>query len=320
MKVYCKNLILVRLVFISIFICIISTVGATAPKVQYKFQFNPPNGISYITTCKSTKVVDNGATGKQVDVSISKEQIQITKTENGYLLVPKTLSVEMTRNGGKLPAAQEASMQALAKISLPCSLDANGKLTSVNNTDELYQVIDAMLKDQNFSTPDKLAELRESIKTGVVDNIASDWNNRIVGFTGKTVNAGDIWKSQQEIGSSFGNVNVTMKTYFGNPVIANKHNCLKIGFAYVGDKNSIKQLMTKIMETISKTIPAGYPAPQVINATISGKGSRIIDPSTMLIYSDEVSRTMTMTLRIAGMGDMPTTFSESKIYRYDYLD
>ncbi|MHB1458198.1 MAG: hypothetical protein ACYC0V_14915 [Armatimonadota bacterium] len=318
MQTHKEKTIFIGFVVICTLMCMVSATFAAVPNVQYRFKFNPPSGTSYITTCISTKSIDNGAAGKRVDVSTSKEQIQINKTDRGYSFAPKTLSVEMTRNGEKLPASQEVSIQALARVPLVCNLDANGRLISIDNVEALKQAIDTMLKEQNPGSANISAEIVEAMKASITNNITLDWNNRIVGFVGKTVNSGDVWVSRQEIGSTFGDISVAMKTYFGNPVIVDNHNCMKIGFAYSGDKNSTKQLMSRIMDTIAKSTPAGYPMPKVISATLSGKGHRIVDPSTMLVYSEEVSRTMKMRLSIPGTGDVITTFNQSRVYTYDY--
>lgn len=307
-----------RFALLAACICIVSATAIAAPKVQYKFQFNPPSGTTYTTTCISTKVIDNGISEKRVDVSTTKEQITITKTDDGYSVGCRALSVEKTRNGKKVPPDQDLAMQALTQVTLTFRLDANGKLTAIDGIEELNQVFDTMLDGLDKASSGKQEGLNKSIKKGLVDSITAEWNNRIVGFVGETTESGDMWASMEKVVTPFGDINVIMKTYFGNPVVLNKHDCVKLGFAYTADKKSIGEFISNIMELVAKPAEKGSQTPKVIGATLTGKGHRIVDPSTMLIYAEEVHRTVRMRLSIPGRDDVVTTYNESKVYSFDY--
>lgn len=317
---YAGNEVSARLALLAACICTLSVAGIAAPKAHYEFRFNPPSGTTYTAACKSTKVIDIGPAGKRVDVTTSRERVMITKTDSGYSAAFETLSTEMTRNGERLPTAQNAAMQAITQLPLTLRLDASGRLTAIDGIEGVQKAVDAMLQGPDQASADRLAELRESMKAGIVSGVTAEWNNRIVDFVGKTADCGDVWVGQGETESPFGKISLAVKTYFGNPVVMDRHNCMKLGFSYASDQKSIKQFMANVMGMVAKSARGGMPTAKVIGAAVIGKGYRIVDPSTMLIYSEELHRTLTMTMRLPTGGDVISTYSESRVYSYDYTE
>jgi len=53
-------------------------------------------------------------------------------------------------------------------------------------------------------------------------------------------------------------------------------------------------------------------------ARISGSLTRLIDPQTMLIYTEQVRRTLTMRVQLPDRGLVPMVQEESRTYTYTY--
>ena len=60
-------------------------------------------------------------------------------------------------------------------------------------------------------------------------------------------------------------------------------------------------------------------APSLSNAKIAGKGERIIDPATMLIYSETVERTTKMMMAVPGQGEVEMTSVDKREYGYEEI-
>ena len=53
-------------------------------------------------------------------------------------------------------------------------------------------------------------------------------------------------------------------------------------------------------------------------SSIKGKATRLIDPSTMNIYKEEVERIIHMEMDIPGAGQIPVKMIETRSYDYVY--
>jgi hypothetical protein len=49
-----------------------------------------------------------------------------------------------------------------------------------------------------------------------------------------------------------------------------------------------------------------------------GSGERLVDPATMLFYSETLTRTIQVPMEVPGQGKVPTTLEEKKTYHFDY--
>ncbi len=58
-------------------------------------------------------------------------------------------------------------------------------------------------------------------------------------------------------------------------------------------------------------------APSVSNAKIAGKGERIIDLATMMIYSETAEHTIKMTMTVPGQGAVEMTSVDKRGYGYE---
>ena len=93
-------------------------------------------------------------------------------------------------------------------------------------------------------------------------------------------------------------------------------DCVRLEFSFNSDAEELKNLMGDMWEDLAEMADMEA-TPSVSNTKIAGKGERIIDPTTMLIYSETVERTTKMMMAVPGQGEVEITSIDKREYGYE---
>jgi hypothetical protein len=147
---------------------------------------------------------------------------------------------------------------------------------------------------------------------------AAEWNGQIGKFIGRTVSLGDSWASVDSFPLPSGEIIAFYSvTRFPEQAKCGDRDCLKLQFNYNSDASALSRLVNQNLAKLLG-LPADSLPPTPSAAKISGFGERLIDPHTMLIYSETVERTLTAKTNMPGQGDVDMTQTEKREYKYDY--
>ncbi len=280
------------------------------------FTFNPPTPSSHTITLKTTKIKSTGPSDTQTDVGVAKVKIGVRKTAKGYKLIQTPISVDLTRNGEKFPS--NPIVDRLMKVVVTSDLDSFGEMLTVKGFDEVFKALTEELKSAMPPEQyEKFAAALPGMKEAAIAKEITEWNGRIASFVGRTAKIGDTWVEDQTAELPLGTIVYDTTTKIAERVLTGKADCVRITFSYTTDAEGTQKFMQAVMDSLAESAAPGK-SPKIVDVKITGGGERVIDPKTMLIYSETNDRTITMAMDIPDEGRQELKMQEKREYTYQY--
>jgi len=281
---------------------------------ETSFKFNPPDGSTFTLNIKTIKSTSMGPMmGRSEDGELV-SKYTIKKTADGYRMVGESVSHTMTRDGNK---TENPVMEMLKDIPITTNIDKNGHAVSVMGYDKFIEKMNESLP------PEAVEQLAPMFnEESMSRNVMSEWNGRIGNLVGRSCKVGETWTAIDEIEMP-GRGPMMFYTAFKitEKVNIKGHDCVKVEFAYNSDPASLTEFIEKTVGEIVDEAGGEVQVPDVTMGSITGKGERTIDPATMLIYSEKMTRTIKMVMQMMAQGQqqkMEMTADETREYIYDY--
>lgn len=275
-----------------------------------ELKFNPPDGVTFYQNIKQTKISESGS-DKRTDVTESRTQIHIAKSDSGYVYTMTPEYVKMTRNGQPI---DNPAFTLLTKLQPVFYVDNAGQIVAIQGYDKVVGVVEESIPVE--LRPQMSAIFNE--ETLIAKEIA-EWNGRIGDYVGAVVDVGDIFYSEVEVplpvvGSAvyYSVVKIAGETECGDD------ECLRLEFSYNSNPEGFKEFMEDFFDDFMALIDSSGLGVAVSDVEISGQGERLIIPSNMLIVSENTRRAIKM--RIEGPGGELTsvTLYEEQVHTYEY--
>lgn len=301
-----------RAVLGSLFIlCYFAPVFTVAAQ-EIRFRFDPPDDFpAFISTFKSKRITDMGALGKRTVLSEGRAKISVDKKPDGYSVIFAPLSFTMTENGQPV---KNPILDFVQNIAVTYELDADGKLVETRGFEGLFEDFMASLSGE---LPPNIAEMlnEEAFRQKTV----GEWQGRIGQFVGAEVEIGDVWATVDEMPLPTGeSMAFYSLTKFAEQVKFDGADCVRIQFSYNTDADELKAFMGNLWEDLADMVGT-EDLPGVSDSKIVGDGERIIDPTTMLIYSETGHRTWKTTVNISGRGTVEMVMTDEREYGYEKI-
>lgn len=253
-----------------------------------------------------------GELGAQTRVSKAKVKITIDKTPQGYSVIEKPISFTMTQDGQPV---EDPITSFVQNMTLTYELDAEGQLLEMRGFEGLIEKLEESLP---IELPPQMASLLN--EETLVNKSIQEWNARVGSFIGVDVEIGDVWAGVEEVPLPFGGE--SMKFYsvtkFAEQVMFDNVDCVRLEFAFNTDAEELKDFMGDMLEALTEIVETEE-TPSVTNSEVVGKGERIIDPTTMLIYSETVERTIKTAMTVPGRGAVEMIVVEKREYGYEKI-
>lgn len=281
---------------------------------EFVFRFDPPNGtrVTTVYTLQRTRTIEGQPQVR--DESESKSEGYFTKVGDGFEFAQKTLSSSMRRNGSPV---DDPISGLLAQVPFTSIISADGALTEIKGFAEVESLVKSKL-------PPQLAEALAPVlsESALVNRGRSEWNARYADFAGAKMKIGDSIDVQapQPLPGG-GALTYTIRTTFPRWETCPVGRCVRIEQIYESDAAALAQMATGISQRVLAATSA--PSSLAVSADaggsrVTGSLSRLIDPSTMIIYSERVERTLVMQMQIPGKGPTPVTQHEVRSYSHTY--
>jgi len=280
---------------------------------QIKFTFNPPDGAKVQTIYTMIRTKKAEGQPQITDEVEMKTEGNFIKIKNGFQFHQKTLSSSMRRNGELI---NDPITNLLAQVPTISVISRDAELIDIEGIGNV-----AELAKSQFSTseiPAQLLEILSSMlsKEGIVRREQAEWNARYAEYAGATIKIGDAFESQAaQALPNGGEMLYTVRTTFPRWESCHVGHCIRIEQSYSSDDTTALNDMTN---NLSKQMMHTTAPKNSANSHISGSLSRLIDPSTMLIYSERVERTMTLQMPISDQVILPVVQQETRSYTYTY--
>ena len=305
-----KSPSLIVLIFLVIVCCCGIVASATAQEIH--FRFNPPDDFpAYVSTYKNTQITDMGALGKRTRVSEAKAKVTIGKTPGGYSVTFIPISFTMTQDGKR---REDPILSFIQNITVIYELDVDGQLVKIRGFEGIIEKLKASL---STGLPPTVATLLS--EETFINRTTQEWDARIGSYVGVDAEIGDVWAGVEETPTPMGG---TMTFYsvtkLAEQVKFNDVDCVRLEFSFNNDAEELKNFMGDMWEDLAEMTDMEA-VPSLSSTKIAGKGERVIDPATMLIYSETVERTTKMMMAIPGRGEVEVTSVDKREHGYEEI-
>lgn len=289
--------------------------GATAVAANtVSFRFAPPTPADFTVTVVGTKTKEMGKLGTTTDETVAKASMNLRRAGSGYTLASKPLSFLMKRDGREV---KHPLFAVLGDISTTLKIDAKGKATAISGFENLTDKMKQMMPPELFKA------IAQSVNAQALEaKELAEWQGRVGYLVGQEFEIGAGYVSESEFPLPNGRtVPFFTKLKAAEFVTVAGKRCVRIEFQYNSNPQAFAGFASEVMEGVSKLADPSDQTKMSVKQTyvsISGEGSRVIDPATMFIYSEKTSRTIKMTMAVPQKGEVPMVMTETRQYKYQY--
>jgi hypothetical protein len=272
--------------------------GCSSDK-EYRFTFSRQDGETYVQKLSTARERHTGAETIEMEDTLSETRVTCRKTKEGWNLESQPLNTMMMKNGEEIKSPLFA---LLLKFIITYQFDSSGVLKDVKGYDKVLEAVNSKYSPEIAENLSKLLNI-ETLKQREI----SEWKGRIGYFLGKEFSIGDTWEYDTDYTLPNGvKISYKVKTRFKEKVQRNNVTCVLIEQTYDSAGEG-------------STDRGGKGSDQDHgSAFIKGTVTRIIDPVTMRIYSEETKRTIHMETEMPITGKIPVEIVETRTYEYEY--
>lgn len=307
-----KSLIVITTLFIAPLAVLAQ--GAALPQTEeFIFRFQPPDGTIVRQTYKFERMRTIEGQPSTRDEAETVTEGRFRRVGDGFEYSPKIISSTLRRNG---TAINDPISELLSKVQVIYVISKGAEATEIRGFGEVAQMVKSTM-------PAQLAAALAPVlnESSLVAQQKAEWNARYSDFADGTFKIGDVIDVQAPQRLPNGEtINYTIRTSFPSWEPCPAGTCIRIKQIYESDAAELAKLVDGVVGSVIRSATGSQTAPKVEkDATrITGSLSRLIDPKTMLIYAEQVKRTISMRVQLPGQGTLPTVQEESRTYTYTY--
>lgn len=301
-----------RLAIIFIFALLTNSVMSQETNV-IKFSFAPGENMSFIQKLTMSKVKELDNVGKQLDESLSTTKFTINRTTAGWEVLVEPQSISMKRDG---ESVDNPIVKLLSSAKITYKLDPDGNILDVAGYDAFINSIATVVPPEVFK---KLAPAfnADAMKAKEI----AEWNGRYGDYLGAEVNVGDKFTAQVPFQLPNGSaIEYDIETSITGLEPCGASTCVRIQQVYDSNAGNAAKMSADMVNDLAQSAAPSAPSFTIDDksAAIRGNISRLIDPKTMLIYGEKLTRTITMAVAVDGAGFIGSSTTENRVYEYQY--
>jgi hypothetical protein len=286
---------------LKLFLLCLLILGTTSYGKSYKFKFNPSDHMSYKFSEVSTKIINLGILGTESESRRVTTNVTISETEIGYNMKHEVEDIVLLENGAPIYSPLTTIMK---RMSFTYVLDKNGYLIDVDG-------IDSFLEDLNALLPPEIIPQLASIfnKESLLIQERSEYENRYEKYLGKKVKTKDVWSEEMPFELSGMN---PLLYYVITTFKKGTESKLEINYTYVTDPADLTALPELIQDSLNETFPNGERLTFEGGMNITGEGKIQLNPSTMKISKENVTRHFSQEMNVPNIGLIDSKITESR--------
>lgn len=254
-----------------------------------KFTFAPPTPLTYVeesVTRRATIISGQDAGDEEATVRI---KTTVTKEGEGFKISAEPQSSVLTR-GGK--PVKDKVWDVLSATPVTYHLDPAGKLKSI----EGYAGVLAAASKVASRDVRKTLEAAMSEKS-LVEKETAQWNSRIGDFIGREAVRNSVWVTEGVYPLPGGTAaNFFVVTLFDRVLEQDGRKLARLRFFLTADRDTIQTRVNDMARDVVKGVPRPRPLINPPGFAISGQGERLVDPATMIVYSEKSTREILVSL------------------------
>ncbi len=294
--------------------------GADPEGERVEFRLAPADGTRFLQTLVTQRNRSLEGIGKEEARAIGQTRYAIAQDDDGFTYSGRLVSSKTTRDGKTF---DDPYGLVLTDVTVKLDVSPDGIVRRVHGYDGIRDRVKTLFSDEIAT------RLAPFVGSGVLaERAIADWRGRIGDYVGLTVSIGDTRTERQryEIPGG-GAIDYRVETRFAGWSPCDVGRCLRIETRY-DSRNDARAESVIRGATLSEynEQPAGVesasgktaPAKRSELPRIAGASTRLVDPSTMLIYSETEERTVWATLDISGLGAVKLTEVSTITYSYEY--
>jgi hypothetical protein len=246
---------------------------------EYTFTYNPPLGLEYIETTVSKEKLEMNEEKYKTEETDIKARYFIEAIDSNFLITSEDMSIKYSVNGEPV---DEPLIEFMENLEYQLEVDKNGQLVGIYGIegapDSMYSQYEPEVRElmSRFFNEDFFYAV-----------IIDDWKKYIGNFVGKNFFLGDKWTIVDTLQLLLGPLAIIEKTVTFTEILGcDKNQCVRIEIEYSAEPDIPKEVF---MEFLASLMNAGLDDSlhaEVRSLKIHGMEERIIDPITMLIYSE----------------------------------
>jgi hypothetical protein len=306
---------------------------------RFVFRFAPPDATAVVQTSRFVRERNMVGQAPVRDETVATLRGVFRKVGAGYEYSPRIVSNQMRRNGQPLT---DPMAGLLMKIEPTYVIGAGGQAQEIRGYAHAEKMFQEALPPPLFAAVSPMFT-----EAAIVEREKAEWNSRYADFAGAEFAIGDAIDAKAPYRLPNGEpIEYTIRTSFPRWEDCPAGRCVRVEQIYESDARALAQMAQGLTEGVlaaagvggaasapaavaapaatavaaapaAPAAPAGA-APGVPTARITGRMSRLIDPKTMLIYSESVRRTITMQVSVRAGVPMASILREERDYAYAY--
>jgi hypothetical protein len=270
------------------------------------FRFAPPDGTTFEQTLVQNETVLAGARERITYVTRTTSRLRFAKTADGYTLTSTPVSITMDLEGEKF---EDPLLDFFETLAVTYHLDAGGNIRALEGYEALEERLEKASPDEtSFQLMAKLMQPETFVARD-----KEEWHRRISSFAGRTYEIGSRSTTEFPITLAVGKRVLfhTVTELVGKEKCGDRV-CVRLRFRSDADvPPSVERLAGE------RASDAGGEDVEFSDITMSYTGERLIDPATMLIYSETQEWTVRADMAVSG-DSMPFTQHEKREYTFEY--
>ena len=323
---YKKGIGLPRLFCVSLGVVTLLLNGISLSAQTVRFDFNPPDGTTFIETQRQTKQISMIGVKEAMPpahTDQAKMKYQITKTKEGYSVITSPIVPDE-----KISDDVATFMANLTRnMAITYDLDHIGQLVRVRGVQEALDKITKSLP------PDLMGLVNSMMPQSIEQLIAHQWKMRsVLGLhVGKSMELNKNYTLAGQLPTAAGaGMQLTSTMKITRTQNCKSGNCVVVSYNYESDdqmvaqgmNSMIRQAMFGLLQMMppkdAQELAPKLPTMEVKDSKLTEKGARTLDPATGLIYGEETKRNISATIIFQGKEQRQFKHTETNQYRYDY--
>lgn len=262
------------------------------------FVFEPVDGMKYKEFINMETIIKS-ARGEATNSSIITlvNDVEVIETSKGANYKAHVKSALQTVNGAKI---ENPIFNAMVGASITYEVASDGKIIGIKGYDKVAHKA-SQLMSQEMLDKNQGALSAEALE----EQEKKNWSERVESLLGRGAHIGNKWAEVKELTLPTGGVSKYYAAFRieGDAKCDGSEKCRLISYSFYSDEKDVAEYIDGIMSEDSneKTQLPSTNDYRVTRVSVSGKGFRIVDPETLVIYKDGAEAIIEMDIDVTGV-------------------